>query len=129
MKKFSLIEIIIVVTIIALITAFVAPKVIGKSDDAKVELTKSEMNNLLGVVEIFKLQTGQLPESLTELVENTRQLKGWKQQADNVPVDAWQNELIFEKSSSNRYGYIIKSFGADGTSGGEGNNSDIVVPE
>ena len=74
MKKFSLIEIIIVVTIIALITAFVAPKVIGKSDDAKVELTKSEMNNLLGVVAIFKLQTGQLPESLTELVEKLSEL-------------------------------------------------------
>ena len=129
MKKFSLIEIIIVVTIIALITAFVAPKVLGKSDEAKVELTKSEMNNLLGVIEIFKLQTGQLPENLTELVENTRQLKGWKQQADSVPVDAWQNELMFERSSSNRYGFVIKSYGADGTAGGEGTNADIAVPE
>ncbi|WDE97679.1 type II secretion system protein GspG [Lentisphaera profundi] len=131
MKKryFSLIEIIIVVTIIALIAAFVAPKIIGKGDDAKVELTKAEMNNLLGVIEIFKLQTGQLPESLNELVENTRQLKGWKRQMDKAPEDSWKNPLIFERSSNNRHGFVIRSLGADSAPGGQDANADLVVPE
>ena len=128
-KTFSLIEIIIVVTIIALIAAFVAPKVIGKGDDAKVELTKAEMNNVLGLVEIFKLQTGQLPESLDELVENSRDLKGWKKQLDKVPEDGWKRPLMLESSSSNRYGFVIVSYGADGAAGGDGNNADIIVPE
>ena len=91
-------------------------------------LSKSELSNIIGAVELFKLNTGQLPEDLSELVENKRQLKGWKQQLDEVPVDAWNNPVIFEKSSENRYGFILKSLGADGQAGGEGANADIIVP-
>lgn len=127
-KTFSLIEIIIVVTIISAIVAIVAPRILGKGDDAKVNLTKSELSSLLGEVELFKLNTGQLPESLDELVENTRQLKGWKQLLDDKPVDQWNTEIIFEKSSDNRYGYTLTSLGADSAPGGEGPNADITVP-
>jgi general secretion pathway protein G len=128
-KSFSLIEIIIVVTIISAIVAIVAPRILGKGDESKVNLTKSELTNLLGVMELYKLNTGQLPEGLDELVENTRDLKGWKQQADSIPVDQWNNEIIFEKTSNNRYGFQVMSLGADGQPGGEGVNADIIVPE
>ena len=124
-KAFSLIEIIIVVTIISAIVAIVAPRILGKGDEAKVNLTESELNNLIGVIELYKINTGQLPEDLNELVTNTRDLKGWKQQLKEVPVDQWNNEVIFEKSTD---GYILKSLGADGQLGGEGVNADIIVP-
>ena len=128
-KSFSLIEIIIVVTIISAIVAIVAPRILGKGDEAKVNLTQSELSNLTGVITLFQVKTGQLPEALDELVVNTRDLKGWTQQADSVPVDQWNNAIIYEKTSNNRYGFQLMSYGADGQPGGEGPNADIIVPE
>lgn len=126
---FSLMEVIIVITIIALIAALTVPRILGQSDEAKVQLTKTELSTLAGTIEQFKLNTGKLPESLNELVSNSRNLSNWKKLRDVTPKDAWNNEITFERSSSNRYGFKLKSLAADGLPGGDDLNYDIIFPE
>jgi general secretion pathway protein G len=123
-RRFSLIEIIIVVTIMSLIGALVMPRILGKSDDAKAKLTLSTLNDLAGNLEIYKLNTGKLPQSMNDLVQDPG-VKGWKQVSVALPVDSWNNPVSYE-TASNLYGFILKSNGSDGQLGTQ---DDITFPE
>ena len=122
-RGFSLIEIIIVVTIISLIGALVMPKILGKGDEAKTKLTESVLNDIAGNMEIYKLNTGKLPTTLNDFVQDPG-IKGWKPMAETVPADSWNNPITLEQASNVR-GYILKSAGANGVMGDQ---DDIAFP-
>ena len=123
-RRFSLIEIIIVVTIMALIGALVMPRIIGQGDKAKEKLTISTLSNLAGNLEIYKLNNGKLPQSLNDLVQDPG-VKGWKQVIPTLPLDPWNNQITYEPAS-NFYGFVLKSTGADSQLGTQ---DDIIFPE
>ena len=128
-RYFSLMEVIIVITIIALIAALAIPRILGQGDEAKVQLTKTELCTLAGTLEQFKLNVGKLPDSLSELVSNNRNLQNWKKLRDEIPKDAWNTEILYDKSSATRFGFILKSYGADGQAGGTDVNQDLTFPD
>ncbi|MBI4516051.1 MAG: type II secretion system major pseudopilin GspG [Deltaproteobacteria bacterium] len=126
---FTLIEIMVVVFILGLLVALVGPKIMGRTDDARVVKAKADVKGIEEALHLFKLDCGRYPstgEGLEALVargggSNCRKYspEGY---LDKVPHDPWDNRYAY---FSNGQDIIIKSYGADGQEGGEGKNADI----
>jgi general secretion pathway protein G len=125
--NFSLLEVVIAITIVALIAALAVPEVMGQAEEAKVQAAVVEMNTLKGVISKYKLDTGKYPNSLEDLVTNNSGSKKWKQYIEVVPKDPWDNAYIFEVRPELFNKFEITSYGADGQTGGEGVNADITL--
>ena len=121
---FSLIEIIIVVTLIALIAAFVAGKVFGQSDRAKVKLASAQVQTLAEKVQQYAEDTGGLPGSLDELVKSSA--TGWlgPYAKDGDLKDPWNHPYVYATPGEGKP-FDLASLGADGQAGGESVNADI----
>ena len=129
MKKryFSLIEIMIVLSIIALVAVIVVPKISGQGDEAKVQAAGIQIKQLSSDVLNYKLKTGQYPSSFEDLVNDPGGVKGWKQILEVVPEDPWNTPYHFEVVPGSFRGFEIISYGADKQAGGEGINADITL--
>jgi general secretion pathway protein G len=129
-----LIEIMIVVVILALLAAIVAPKIIGRSDDAKIADAKVQIRQLESALKLYKLDNGVYPsteQGLKALVEKPAsgqipknyRAEGYLE-SKGIPQDPWKNDYIY--ISPGEHGdYDLCSYGADGAKGGEGINADI----
>jgi len=133
-KGFTLLEIIVVVFILSLLAAIVAPKIIGRTDDARITEAKIQIKNFETALKLFHLDNGFYPateQGLSALVEkpSTGQLpqkyrEGGYLEQKKIPFDPWGNPYVY--ISPGVYGdYDIVSYGADGKEGGEGKNADI----
>jgi len=133
-RGFTLIEIMVVIAILALLAALVAPKIIGRSDDAKVADAKVQIKNLETALKLYKLDNGVFPsteQGLAALVEKPtvgqipRNYKaGGYLESKKVPRDPWGNDFAY-LSPGEHGDYDLYSLGADGVKGGEGTNADI----
>jgi general secretion pathway protein G len=133
-KGFTLLEIIIVVFILGLLAAIVAPKIIGRTDDARIAEAKVQIKNFETALKMFKLDNGFYPtteQGLESLLEKptTGQIpqkyrEGGYLEQKKIPLDPWGNPYIY--ISPGVYGDVdIESYGADGKEGGEGKDADI----
>lgn len=131
---FTLIEIMVVIVILAMLAAFVGPKLMGRSDDAKIQTTKTQIRGIETALKLYKLDNGTYPsteQGLNALVTKpTVGLipKSYKDsgylESKSVPKDAWGNDYLYV-SPGEHGDYDLYSFGADGVKGGEKNNADI----
>jgi general secretion pathway protein G len=124
----------VVIVILALLAALVGPKIMGRSDDAKVADAKVQIRNIETALKLYKLDNGNYPttdQGLSSLVAkptvgqipNNYKAEGYLE-SKNVPQDPWKNDLIY--LSPREHGdYELCSFGADAVKGGEGKNADI----
>ena len=126
-QGFTLIEIMVVVVILGILAAAVAPKIIGRTDDAKVARAKNDVATLSSQLEQFYLDMGRYPtteEGLQLLItapENEETGGNWKGPylRKKVTTDPWGNEFFYESPGSvNTDSYDLTSFGADGEEGG-----------
>lgn len=130
-RGFTLIEILIVTTIIALIVAFAANKIFGGADKAKSSLTKARISGLGGSLDLYKLDVGKYPttqEGLKALIAAPGGAAKWNgpyEKNEDLIKDAWNNELSYKSPGDQNRAYEISSFGADGVEGGDGPNKDI----
>jgi general secretion pathway protein G len=134
-KAFSLIEIMIVVIIMGLLASVVVPNLIGKSDDAKVKLTKVQIKQIGESLKLFRLDVGRYPttaEGLKALVtkpgddvEFANYTTGGYLGGKSVPLDPWNNPYVYVVDGDSP---VIISFGGDGKEGGEDVNADIRIP-
>ena len=128
---FTLIEIMVVVIIIGILAAIVAPNVIGRVDDAQITKAKAEIRNLESALKFYRLDNFQYPTSeqgLEALVTkpNDPTIRNWKAGGyiDRLPKDPWGNEYQYLNPGNN--GEIdIYTLGRDGRPGGEGLDADI----
>lgn len=130
-RGFSLMEIIIVVTIIGLIAAWVTSKVFGQGDRIKVKMTVSKLSELGGALDVYKLDVGKYPtqdQGLKALLTSPG-VPNWSGPYVKKPdqlQDMWNNEVIYKVPGANGQPYALVSLGADGVEGGEGDNKDIT---
>ena len=134
-RGFTLIEIMVVIVILALLAALVGPKLMGRTDDAKIGTTKTQIKQLETAIKLYKLDNGSYPsteQGLNALVVKPtvgvipkNYKEGGYLESKQVPKDGWGNELIYV-SPGEHGDYDLASYGADGVKGGEGKNSDIV---
>jgi general secretion pathway protein G len=133
-RGFTLIEIMVVVVILALLAALVGPKIMGRSDDAKVADAKVQIRNIESALKLYKLDNSVYPsteQGLQALVEKPTvgQIpKQYKEEgyldSKKVPKDPWDNDYLY-LSPGEHGDYDLCSYGADGVKGGEGKSADI----
>ncbi len=131
---FTLIEIMVVVVILALLAALVAPKIIGRSDDAKLADAKLQIRNLETALKLYKLDNGIYPSTeqgldallsksaIGQIPRNYRQ--GGYLEGNRLPKDPWGTEFIY-LSPGEHGDYDLCSFGSDGLKGGNEKAADI----
>jgi general secretion pathway protein G len=123
---FTLVELLLVLVILALIGGLVLPGIIGKAEGAKVKAAASQVSRLSMGVESFYLDTGQIPDSLEDLVNEPGDADGWNGpyvKASSLK-DPWGRE--YEYIYPGDHGdFDIISLGSDGQPGGEDNDADI----
>ncbi len=131
-QGFTLIEIIVVVVIIGILATFVAPKFLGKTDDARVVKAKSDIQALESALDIYKLDNYAYPttdqglEALVTQPSSDPAPANWQKGGylKKLRKDPWQREYLY-LNPGERSEIDIYSLGADGVEGGEGANADI----
>ncbi|HIE59671.1 MAG TPA: type II secretion system protein GspG [Persephonella sp.] len=131
-KGFTLIEILVVVVIIGLLASLVAPKLFSKLSSSKQKTVKAQIRMIETALDAFKIDVGRYPtesEGLKVLWENPNNIKGWDGPYLPKPVksDPWGNPYIYKVPGDNGRPFELKSLGADGKEGGDGENKDISV--
>ena len=126
-RGFSLIEVIVAVTIIALLAALVAPRFVSSLRSSTRRTAQIEVAAIHKQVELFMIErsNGMLPDNF-ELIELTQGDDPYLNNADDL-LDPWGNEYYCESSNPEyNIDFDIICFGADGQPGGEGDDADIV---
>ena len=127
-RGMTLIEILVVMVILSLIATAVAVNVVGRASQARVDRAKTDVQRIASDgIEAFKVMRGRYPtteEGLKLLVEE----KFLKPNNDKGTVtDPWGKEYIYlYPGQAHPDGFDVKSYGADGQPGGDGENADIV---
>lgn len=124
---FTLIELIVVIAILGLLAAYVAPQLFGKADEAKHKAAGIQLEKVNASIELYKLEIGRFPSELEDLVEQPNDVANWKGPylKRKLLLDPWNHEL--EYTQPGRHGrFDLLSLGSDGESGGEGENADIT---
>ena len=125
---FTLIEIMVVVFILGLLVTLVAPKIIGRTDEARRTKAMADIKGIEEAMHLFKLDNGFYPssaEGIAALVQRPANARNFNPDGylEKVPVDPWGNNYAYFSDGQE---FIIKSYGADGQEGGEGKNADIT---
>lgn len=132
---FTLIEIMVVIVILGLLAAIIAPRIIGRVDEAKVTEAKVQISSMETALKLYRLDNGRYPsteQGLEALITKPttgiipkKWRKGGYLEKKKVPADPWGNPYIY--ASPGLHGdYDIITYGADGVRGGEGFDADIA---
>jgi len=121
---FTLLEIMVVLVIIGVMAALIAPRFVERADEAKVDTTKVQMKNIAQALKLYRLQYGSYPTSSGGLNALVTPGNSGKRYMDALPKDAWGHEFIY-LSPGVHGDFDILSYGADGQSGGSGFDADI----
>jgi len=132
---FTLLELVIVVAILSLLAAIIAPKMMGRADDAKIADAKVQIRNLETALKLYKLDCGAYPDTeqglealiakpATGNIPNQYREGGYLEQK-KIPLDPWGNPYIYV-SPGIHGDFDILSYGSDGKEGGTGKDADIT---
>jgi len=127
----TLIEMLVVVTIIALFAALVAPRMMHQADIAKQTAARSQIGAFLTALASYKLEVGTYPtteQGLAALRVKPESATQWNGPylSQEIPTDPWGNAYVYKFPGEHGDDPDIVSLGADGQPGGEGLNADIV---
>lgn len=127
---FTLIELIVVIIIIGLLAALVAPRMFGKVEKSKQKATQAQIELFGAALDSFRLDVGRYPttsEGLDALRTKPGGLEKWDGPylKKEIPLDPWNHKYIYNIPGAHG-DYDLISYGADGMPGGEGENQDIV---
>jgi general secretion pathway protein G len=128
---FTLIEMLVVITIIGLIMALVAPRVLNYLGESKVKAAKIQIASFGSALDLYYLDVGHYPtstEGLDALVQRPGNLTTWNGpylKGGFVPEDPWGHAYVY-RSPGDHGPYDIISYGADGQQGGTGTAGDIA---
>jgi general secretion pathway protein G len=133
-KGFSLIEILIALTLLAVAGTFVAGKFFDQMDEGKINSAKIQMSNLEGRLKEFRRKCGFYPtseqglEALVSKPSGGRECKDYPANGfidgEQVPKDPWDNDFIYESDGKT---VNILSYGSNGEEGGEGAEADLSL--
>ena len=127
---FTLIELLMVMVIIGMLAAIVAPRFMGKVGKAKLQATQVQIELLGAALDAYRLDVGRYPtteQGLVALRVQPDDASNWDGPylKKRIPSDPWKNEFLY-KSPGDNGEYDIISYGADGKDGGEDEDRDIV---
>ncbi len=126
---FSLIEIMVVVVIMGVLAALIAPNLLNRPDQARAIAARQDIGTLTQALKLYRLDNGRYPtteQGLQSLVEPPpgAQRGAARSYLDRLPKDPWGTSYQYRNPGT--HGEIdVFSLGADGRPGGEGNDADI----
>ena len=127
---FTLVEILVVITIIGLIMALVGPRVLNYLAESKVKAARIQVESFASSLDLFYLDAGRYPstsEGLAALAQRPGAIDSWNGpylRTGLVPNDPWGHPYIY-RSPGEHGPYDIISYGSDGQQGGTGTAADI----
>jgi general secretion pathway protein G len=127
---FTLVEMLVVITIIGLIMGLIGPRVLNYLNESKVKAARIQLQSFSSALDLFYLDAGRYPstsEGLAALVQRTSGVGSWNGpylKGGNLPNDPWNHAYIY-RSPGERSPYEIISYGSDGQEGGSGIAADI----
>lgn len=131
---FSLVEILVVLVIIGLLVSIVAPNVLRRADEARVQKVQADFKNIETALKLYRLDNFSYPtteqglQALTEKPAIDPLPRNWKEGGylETAPVDPWGRAYLYLSPAEFGSGdYDLYSLGADGVTGGEEQNADI----
>lgn len=127
----TLIEMLVVMTIIALFATLVGPRLLNQGDKARVTKARADIAGLKTALNMYKLDTGVFPsteQGLKALETPPQGVKNWQGPylSEELVMDPWGNPYDYRFPGQRGNEPDILSYGADGTPGGEELNADIV---
>lgn len=126
----TLIEMLVVVTIIALFAAVVGPKMLKRADSARVTAARTQMQSFMTALGAYKLDTGVYPtteQGLQALRARPETVTNWQgPYIQEIPTDPWQRPFVYKFPGEHGDEPDIISYGADGQPGGSDINEDVV---
>ncbi len=130
-RGFTLIELLVVIAIIALLAAYVGPRMFGQVEKSETKLARSQIDAFTKALAAYRLDSGHFPvtsQGLKALVERPNDESRWNgPYLDKaVPDDPWGRPYVYRSPGEGGRDYDVSSFGKDGTPGGDGVNADIL---
>jgi general secretion pathway protein G len=128
---FTLIELMVVMIILGLLAALVAPKMFGRVGQAKQKAAAAQIELFGTALDSFRLDVGRYPttsEGLEALIVRPSGVESWNGpylKKQEIPLDPWGHPYHYESPGSHG-DYDLYSYGRDGVEGGEGEDADIV---
>nr|WP_204355773.1 MULTISPECIES: type II secretion system major pseudopilin GspG [Marinobacter] len=131
---FTLIEIMVVMVILGLLVAIVAPNILGRSDQARVTVAQTQMSNIANALDLYRLDNGHYPstqqglQALVTKPSGSPEPNNWNPDGylKSVPQDPWDNDYQYISPGVDGP-YDLFSYGSDGREGGDGDAADISV--
>ena len=131
-KGFTLIEILVVVSILAILGALIVPKIMDRPNEARIVAAKHDIGTVVAALKLYKLDSGRYPstdQGLQALVEKPTTdpvPANWKSGGylEKMPKDPWGHDYLYLNPGVKRE-IDVMSYGADGQQGGEGFDADL----
>jgi general secretion pathway protein G len=129
-RGFTLVEIMVVVVIIGILAVLVVPRVVGRSDDARIAAAKHDVATISQSLKLYRLDNGRYPtteQGLQALVAKPQSAPvptNWRQYLDKLPKDPWGKEYQYLNPGVHSEVDVF-SLGADGAPGGSGADVDV----
>ena len=129
-RGFTLVELLVVITIITLIMGIVGPRVLNYLTESKAKAAKIQIESFSSALDLYYLDLGRYPttnEGLGALTQGNN-APGWNGpylRGGVVPNDPWGHTYVY-RSPGERAPYEIISLGSDGQEGGSGTAADIA---
>lgn len=127
---FTLIELMVVLVIIGVLAALVVPNVLDRADDARVTAARTDINNLMQALKLYRLDNQRYPsaeQGLQALIAKPASgavPNNWRPYLEKLPNDPWGRPYQYLNPGI-KGAVDVMSYGADGQSGGEGKDADI----
>ena len=127
---FTLVEMLVVISIIGLIMALVGPRVLNYLSESKVKAARIQIESLSSALDLYYLDNGRYPsssEGLVALVQRPSNASAWNGpylKTSTPPADPWGHPYIY-RSPADHAPFEIVSFGSSGQPGGSGAGAEI----
>ena len=129
-RGFTLLEVMVVIFILGLLATLVAPKVLGRADDARRTKAVADMKGIEQALNLYRLDSGAYPtteqglDALVRKPDRPPVPRAWNPNGylERVPADPWGNPYVYLSEGGR---FTLKSYGADGVEGGDGKFADL----